>query len=138
MTTRSRSWKKRAVSREKICPPIPHEFIRALNSLAAVNMHLGRHDVAEAVLREIVDGRAIDIELEEYAAALNNLSLSYARRHWTIEALPYMKRAIALKRKLFGERHPAYLGNLEDMSQMLAEFGHDAEAAPYYARSATS
>jgi tetratricopeptide (TPR) repeat protein len=76
---------------------------------------------------------SIDIESEEYAAALNNLSLSYARRHRTIEALPYMKRAIALKRKLFGERHPGYLGNLEDMSMMLAELGHEAEAVPYFA-----
>lgn len=109
------------------------EFISALNSLAAINMHLNRHDIAETALREIVDDAANSGEAEEeYAIALNNLAVACMEQNRKREALTYMERAIVLKRKLFTTERAIYLGSLQDIAFWLGGMGRDAEAIPYF------
>jgi CHAT domain-containing protein/tetratricopeptide (TPR) repeat protein len=110
------------------------EFIRALNYLATINLGLERYEIAEAILREIVDGVAASGEpqTEEYAATLNNLAVACMRLDREEEGFPYMERAIALKRKLFGTERTEYLTNLEDMARTLADMDRCTEAVPYF------
>jgi tetratricopeptide (TPR) repeat protein len=110
------------------------ELVAILNTLAAINMHLRRYGLAEAVLREIVTDAAQSslAETEEYAIALNNLALACARQYRDAEAIPLMEQAIALKRRIFGALHPSLLGNLQDIALLLAESGRDADAVPYF------
>lgn len=110
------------------------EFARALNTLAAIDIHLDDYQAAEATLRELVEAIAgsTQAETEEYAAALNNLAMVFARQHRDAEAVPIMEQAIELKRRIFGRLHPAYLGNLQDLTGLLDALGRYEEAVPHF------
>src|SRR5215813_2643558 len=113
--------------------PSDPEYILAFNRLAGLAMNHGEDRKALDLLTKVFPNAesALGPTDIEFIILLNNLSLSHWRNSSPDLGLPFMKRAIELKRSLDGVGNVSYAGNLNDLILMLEDLSLVAETEPY-------
>jgi serine/threonine protein kinase/tetratricopeptide (TPR) repeat protein len=114
-------------------PPADVGIARATTALGKVLEDRGAYDKAIPVLEEAVRlNSAAGGESADLAASVTELANThfYAGHYEVCEALN--RRALALDRKLHGDRHPMVSSDLFNLGAIQAELGHYAEAERFY------
>lgn len=122
-----------AIARDKIRVDHP-QFISAMNMAAACQLHCEDYAGAERLLREVVDlvHRTPISVTDDFAVALNNLSIACGRQRRRADAIGFMERAIEVKRRIHGPHSINAMGNLQDIAIALGDEGRHEEAARYF------
>ncbi len=122
-----------AIARDKIRVDHP-QYITAMNAAAACEIHLENYAGAERLLRELIEAanRAPISDTDDFAIALNNLSIACGRQCRRTDAICFMERAIEVKRRIHGPHSINAMGNLQDMAIALGDEGRHEEAARYF------
>ncbi len=100
------------------------DIVQTLDTLGALNARLRRFEQAEAFYREgIAACSRGDLREEVCARIRNNLGQTFYRQGRLDEAEREMQTALAMRRDLFGERHPTVAFSLATLANVHASRG---------------
>ncbi|HRQ63677.1 MAG TPA: tetratricopeptide repeat protein, partial [Xanthomonadaceae bacterium] len=106
------------------------DIVQTLDTLGALNARLRRFERAEAYYREGIDTcESADLREEACARIRNNLGQTFYRQDRLDEAEREMQAALAMRRALFGERHPTVAFSLSTLANVQVRRGRHADAA---------
>lgn len=117
--------------REAQKPPVDADLADSWNTLALVEVGLGRYTDAERNFDRALAVRLTLGNEGSIAATLHNLGILYRERGEVDRAVQAFDRALAIKRRLHGsDKHPNVLITLENAAKNLSRNGRPAEAIP--------
>jgi len=103
------------------------DTLSTMNDLGRSLINAGKYAEAVKTLREAVDAKRRSGN-SDMAAALSNLCVALIRQKEHAAAEPFMREALAARRRTLGEEHPDTVGDLNNLATLLMDLNKLQEA----------
>ncbi len=138
-----RNFKNALIVYEQILPKIEKDstqmspvYLSAGNSLGRCMTFASKREVAEVFLLTQYDlCKKFGTETQEYAAILHHLGTFYSENLFGLniqKSETYYQQAVALRKKILGEKHRDYANSLNNLANLYADLGDYSKAETLY------